>query len=121
MITGNVTDLQACVGVVLRLPERPDIEIEFVVDTGFAGTLTLPASAVAALGLPFLQEMVANLADGTNVRADVHTATIVREGVEYEVAVLAMGTRPLLGTALLAGRELVAQFTENGLVTIDDL
>ena len=121
MISGNVVDLQAQVGIVFRLLDQRDIEIQFVVDTGFAGSLTLPPAAISALGLPFLQEMVANLADDTNTRVDVHVATIVLDGNEYEVAVLAMGTRPLLGTALLAGKERVVQFTQHGLVTIDDL
>jgi len=121
MIQGQVTRLQAQVGVVFRLQNRPDIEIEFVVDTGFEGALTLPPAAVAALGLPFFQEMNANLANDISVRADVHVATIIREGQEIEVLVLSMGRRPLLGTALLAGKELVVQFIENGIVIIDDL
>jgi hypothetical protein len=35
--------------------------------------------------------------------------------------VLAMGRRPLLGTALLDECQLLAQFTEGGAVTIDEL
>ncbi len=35
--------------------------------------------------------------------------------------VLATGKRPLLGTALLDGYELVIQFIEGGLVIIDEL
>lgn len=121
MTHGRVSGLQAQVGVVFRLPNRPDVEIEFVVDTGFEGALTLPAAAVAALGLPFFQEMNANLANDVSVRADVHVATIVWQGRQMDALVLAMGRRPLLGTALLAGRELVAQFVDRGLVTIDDI
>jgi predicted aspartyl protease len=30
------------------------MEIEFVVDTGFEGALSLPIDAITALGLPFL-------------------------------------------------------------------
>ena len=37
------------------------------------------------------------------------------------VNVLATGERPLLGTALLKGNELVVQFEESGLVTIEPL
>lgn len=61
MIHGIVLDMQARVNVVFRLPNRPDLEIEFVVDTGFAGTLVLPAAATAKLGLPYLQEDSAQL------------------------------------------------------------
>jgi predicted aspartyl protease len=55
MTVGTVHDLQARVNVVFRLPGRPDLAIECVVDTGFAGALTLPPSAVTALGLPFFR------------------------------------------------------------------
>jgi len=40
MIQETVVGLQILVGVVFRLPNRPDIEIEFVVDTGFEGALS---------------------------------------------------------------------------------
>jgi clan AA aspartic protease len=121
VINGAVLDLQARVNVAFRRPNVPDVEIEFVVDTGFAGALVLPVVATELLGLPYLQEMVANLANDDPVKTDVHIATIVLDGQVRQVAVLAMGKRPLLGTALLADKELVAQFVENGLVTIDNL
>jgi len=107
--------------VVFRLPGRPNLILECVVDTGFARALTLPPHAVAALGLPFFQEIDANLANDANVKTAVHVATILWEGREVEVAVLAMGRRPLLGTALLDGAELVVQFTEGGLMTVNAL
>jgi clan AA aspartic protease len=121
MITGTVVGLRMLVGVPLRLPNQPDIIIECVVDTGFEGALALPPDAVAVLGLPFYQEIYANLADNSDVSVDAHRATIVWKGHELDVAVLAMGRRPLLGTALLAGKELVAQFVDNGPVTVDDI
>lgn len=62
--------------------------------------------------------MEANLANDILIRTDVHVATIVWEGREIDVLVLAMGRRPLLGTALLAGKELLAQFVDDGLVTM---
>lgn len=96
MITGRVEEFQALVGVTFRLPNKPDIEIEFVVDTGFEGAITMPLDAVLALGLPFLQEMNANLANNESVRADVHVATVVWDGKPMDVPVLAIGRRPLL-------------------------
>ncbi len=51
----------------------------------------------------------------------VYAATIVWNGAEREVRVLATGRRPLLGTATLDGQEFVAQFTEGGLATVEDL
>jgi clan AA aspartic protease len=118
VISGSVTSLQACIEVAIRLPGRPDLRIEFVIDTGFAGALTLPAPAITALGLPFFQQIDASLADDASIKADAHLATIVWDGVETDVAVLAMGRRPLLGTALLAGYRLTADFQDGGSVSL---
>jgi clan AA aspartic protease len=118
MMQGLVTGLQARMGVVFRLPNQPDLTIEFVVDTGFEGALTLPLGAVAALGLPWFGGIYANLADGSDTRVDVYEATILWNGQEVAVAVLAMGQRPLLGTALLAGFNLNADFVDNGALAI---
>jgi hypothetical protein len=51
----------------------------------------------------------------------VHEALILWNDAERRVHVLATGNRPLIGTALLDGCELVVQFTEGGLVTVDEL
>ena len=121
MIQGKVTNLQAEVEVIFILPGRPNLRIVFVVDTGFAGALTLPDTVIAALQMPFLQEMTANLADDNSVKTDVHIASILWNGQQRNVAVLAMGRRPLLGTALLAGNQLVSNFVDGGLVLIEDI
>lgn len=118
MTQGIVRDLQARVQVVFQLPGRPNLAIQCVVDTGYAGALTLSSDAIAALGLPFFQEIDANLANDADVKTVVHIATIIWEGHELEVAVLALGRRPLLGTALLDGKRLCADFTEGGEVNI---
>ena len=56
MMQGIVRAAQATVAVVFRLPNLPDFTIECVVDTGFAGALTLPSEAVQTLGLPFFNQ-----------------------------------------------------------------
>lgn len=119
MITGRIRQLHALLPITFRLANQPDFAVEFVVDTGFTGFLTLPPAAVAALHLPYLEDTLANLATDEQVGLPVHAATIVWDGVERDVRVLAMGRRPLLGTALLDGRELVAQFWDSGLVSLD--
>ncbi len=121
MTHGLVQDLQARMDVVFRLPGQPNLVIECVVDTGFAGALTLSPEAVDALGLPFFQKIEANLANDADVRTAVHIATIVWQGRELEVAVLAMGRRPLLGTALLDGNHLSADFIDDGEVLIEEI
>jgi clan AA aspartic protease len=118
VIHGYVVGLQPCVNVTFRRVGQPDITIEFVVDTGFEGALVLPDAAVAALGLPVHQRVISKLADGSRRMTDVYRTTIDWDGAVLDVAVLAMGDRPLLGTALLAGYNLSADFVAGGDVRI---
>lgn len=121
MISGTVTDRQAIVSLTFLLVNGSTLPIEFVIDTGFTDHLCLPPEAVNLLRLPFLYNLSANLADNSSVFLSVHQATIFWEGAERAVRVLATGRRPLISTALLNEQELVIQFTEDGLVTIDEL
>jgi clan AA aspartic protease len=120
MMTGQVSGRRALVLVTFRLSGHPDLVIEFVVDTGFAGFLTLPLAAVLTMGLPYQHHTPAGLADDSQVQIPVYEAVIVWEGVERAVRVLAMGKRPLLGTALLDDRELRVIFREGSAVTIGE-
>ncbi len=121
MISGRVEKGHALLPVTLRVPNQPGLVIDFVVDTGFTDALCLPLDAVLALGLPYKFDFPARLADGSEVQLPAHEATIVWNGVEQTIYLLATGNRPLIGTALLDGAELVIQFTEGGLVTVDEL
>ena len=107
--------------ITFRLPEQPNLEIEYVVDTGFVGYLTLPLAAVLAMNLPFIRRMPANLADDSTILVEVYAAIILWNGEEQEVEVLATGKRPLVGTLLLDGSELNVQFAEGGLVSVNRL
>ena len=121
MIKGSVDGLQARLDVTFRFLDKPAVTIEFVVDTGFQGELTLPQAAVQALGLPYIQEMSSNLANDSSVKTDSHVATIVWNGYEKDVLVLALGRRPLLGTALLENMNLNVDFVDGGLVRIESV
>jgi clan AA aspartic protease len=121
VIHGTVVGLQAQVNLIVCLPSQQRVEIECVVDTGFAGALTLPPDVVADLGLPFVIRMNPNLADDSKVMTPIHRATIIWHGVEQDVAVLAMGRRPLLGTALLEDSNLNIDFYEGGPIIVDEL
>ncbi len=117
-MNGYVSGQQPCLDVVLLLQGR-QIKIQFVVDTGFDGALTLPAQAIAALNLSFYQRISANLADDSNFMVDVYRATILWHGQTLDVAVLAMGQRPLLGTSLLNGSDLHIHFEDGGPLTLN--
>src|SRR5581483_50684 len=75
MMTGRVEALHALLPITFRLPGQPDISIEFVVDTGFTGALTLPLPAVTALKLLYSEETYANLATDQDVALPVYEAT----------------------------------------------
>ncbi len=120
MITGRVENRQALIPITYRLPGQPDLVIEHVVDTGFTGQLTLPAPAVTKMGLPFAHSRGVKLANDSSEEVPFHRATIVWEGQESVVEVIATGTRPLFGTALMDRKELVIQFDNNGLMSLDD-
>lgn len=117
-MTGSVHNRHALLAVTFRLVNQPDRSVDFI---GFTGFLTLPLAAAVAMGLRFIHRIPIHLADDSRVEVAVYTAVILWNGAEQEVRVLATGARPLLGTSLLEGQELVAQFTEGGLVTVDDL
>jgi clan AA aspartic protease len=121
LISGIVTDRHATVALTFLLPNGSSIPIEFVIDTGFTGELCLPLEAVSLMGLTFRHDTFANLADNSEVSLPIHEAIVLWDGMERDVLVVANGRRPLLGTALLDEQELVIQFIEGGLVTIDEL
>ena len=67
MINGHVVAHRVLVNVPLRAQNQAEVEVAFVIDTGFTGFLTLPPAIVAALNLPFLRRISASLADGSKI------------------------------------------------------
>jgi clan AA aspartic protease len=121
VINGSVVGLQAQIGVIFCLLGSPNLEIKCVIDTGFEGFLTLPVAAVTTLGLNYITRINANLADNSNIATDVYLATILWNGTERDVPVLAMGRRPLVGTALLEDYHLGVDFHDGGTVAIKQI
>jgi clan AA aspartic protease len=118
LIKGSIVHRRPALPIILRLPHVPDLKIEAVVDTGFNGFLALPISVVSALQLPFLNYFDASLADGSRIRLTVHAALLVWDGNERDVEVLATGTEPLIGTALLYDHDIHIQLKDNGRVFV---
>ncbi|XHX76226.1 MAG: clan AA aspartic protease [Stenomitos frigidus ULC029] len=108
-------------GIILYALDRAKVEIECVVDTGFEGFFTLPTAIIADLGLPYIAPIDANLADNSRITTNVHQGTILWHGVERSIPVLAVGRRPLLGTALLEDYHLSIDFCEGGTVLVDEI
>ncbi len=121
MTSGRIEQLHLLLPVAFILPNQPDFMLDFVVDTGFTGYLSLPLRAVDAMQLPYLEDIPATLADDTDVNMAVHLGRIRWNGGERDVRILAGVRRPLLGTALLAGHEMLAQFQDGGTLTLTSL
>jgi predicted aspartyl protease len=78
----------------VRAPDGQEHEIETVLDTGFTGVLTHPPMAIAALSLPYIRPQPATLADGSPIMLALHELTLLWDGEERQVEVLAMEGTP---------------------------
>ena len=78
MIEGAVNiAYEAVIPLPLPGPEGLARDIEAVVDTGYSGFLTLPATLVTELRLPFAYVGWAFLANDDEVSFDVHEVTVL--------------------------------------------
>jgi clan AA aspartic protease len=120
MIVGSVNVRHE---LVIRLPVRnaagQEQEIEAILDTGFSGSMTLPPVAITNLGLIWLSQEDAILANGTVVQVDIYAATIIWDGVARPILVQAVDAPPLLGMSLLIGYDLRVRVAVGGLVEIE--
>jgi clan AA aspartic protease len=118
MLLGVVRDHLA--RVTLTLPGLMGaISVEFILDTGFDGDLTLPSSVLRQLDARPLFTSLRALGDGTLVECPVYQIEMEWNDVPRTVDILALEHNPLLGTMLLEGCRLDIDLTENGEVIIE--
>jgi predicted aspartyl protease len=108
--------------IVLTLPGYSgEFDVEFIVDTGFEGDLTLPPAMARQLGpVPdgFTERM---LADGSLHQCPLYAISLDGMDSPNEFEVLVLGVRPLLGTVFLADKLITIEATEGGDVTIEEM
>lgn len=122
MIIGSVNPRRhSLVTLVVRGPALQESSVEFLLDTGFNGALSLPAATVASLGLAPRDKAITTLADGSRVEVTLYRAQILWNGVERPATVVASGNQPLLGTSLLLGHRLTIDLVDGGRVIIEPL
>lgn len=120
MIRGEVNAAyEAVIPVTLRAANGQDRNFEAVIDTGFSGYLTLNPVDIAALQLPFQQRQTFLLGDNRQVEFDIYLATIIWDGSEIEIAVLASNSGTLVGMKLLRGYHLFVEVVDGGEVRIE--
>ncbi len=95
--------------------------VEAIIDTGFNGYLTLPASVITDLELPWLYRHHGELADGSIQIFDVYEAKIVWNGAPRSVEPESVNANPLVGMSLLLDHELRIEVRENGRAEITPL
>jgi clan AA aspartic protease len=119
MISGVVSaSREATVRLVLYTPDGRDLEVEFVIDTGFNGWLSLPSALVSQLDLPWRRRGRAELADGSGIVFDIYATKVVWNGKMREVSVDEIDSTPLIGMSLLDRHELTIQVWPTGNVSI---
>lgn len=96
-----------------------DFNIEFVVDTGFEGDLTLPAKEARRLGERLTDFTDRRLADGSVIFCPVYS--IEMDERDEIIEVLILPGEPLMGTNFLKNQHLHIEMTEGGAVYAEEL
>ena len=119
MITGLVNDnLEATVRLVVAGPDGQTNQITAVIDTGYNGALSLPFGIVSVLSLPQSASREVTLGDASRRFFDYYNSEVVWDGHPHRVRVLCVEGDPLIGTGLLAGYKMDADFVPGGLVLL---
>ena len=101
--------------------ERPDGELrqcDFILDTGFTGSLVLPESVIAEMGLIRLGSETVVLGSGEEHSFDYYVARIIWQGQLRRTDIYRSIGQPLLGMELLEGAQVAVDAWEDGAVTV---
>lgn len=96
------------------LPET----FEAVVDTGFTDFVTLPARVIDRLSLTPAAPLEGMLADGSIIEVMLFRASVLWDGVQRAVFVVAAEGKILVGMSLLYGYDFLMQTMDGGAVRI---
>ena len=109
--------------VTLSLPDADGdlVDVEFIVDTGFEGYLTLPVRVLQRLDATSSGTQTSMMADGSFRSAPLYEMTIDWLDATASVEALVLEGNPLLGTALLENCRLTIDAIEGGEVTIEEM
>jgi clan AA aspartic protease len=104
----------------LELPGTDGIfDVEFIIDTGFDGELSLPFRLARQLDAPLSGQATFIMANGTQRQCPYCEPVIEWAEEPRIVEVLVIEGNPLLGTQLLQDTVLHVEIMESGLVEID--
>ena len=90
-----------------------------IVDTGFTGQLTLPATHCTVLGLEYDRKTYTMFGNASIEDIDVYRANVFWDGSWQTVSVLATGTEVLIGMNMLRGSSVCFDAVDMGAIEIE--
>ena len=121
MIEGFVDETGAIIVPIFVVGAPPDLAQTAMLDTGFNGTLTLPASVVRKLDLVQSGVVQSMLADGSIITALLFYADVSWHGAARTIEVQESEGPVLLGMNMLGGSRLLVDAIPDGRVEITAL
>ncbi|MCU0569986.1 MAG: clan AA aspartic protease [Oculatellaceae cyanobacterium Prado106] len=120
MMFGAVNnDCEAIIKVAVGRIGSPKIAVNAVIDTGFTSFLSLPLSIITELDLTWHYRDVGTLGDGSEIVFELYKASVIWDGQNKLIDVVASDAEPLVGMGLLYGFKLQVEAVEGGRVTVE--
>jgi clan AA aspartic protease len=120
MMFGAVNDhCEAIIKVAVGRIDSPKIAVDAAIDTGFTSFLSLPLSIITELDLTWHYRDVGTLGDGSEIVFELYKASVIWDGQNKLIDVVASEADPLVGMGLLYGFKLQVEAVEGGRVTIE--
>jgi clan AA aspartic protease len=113
--------LEATIPLTIFGPSGQQLMVAAVIDTGYNGDLCLPLSMVTLLALPPLAPKPVKLGDDSWKTLPFYRAEIDWSGGRPPIRVLCVEGDPLVGTRLLRGHRMEADFVDGGPVLLRPL
>jgi len=106
--------------VTLALPgRRGTMYVEFILDTGFEGELSVPGHVMRELDSELRASHLFLMADGSDRRAKQYRLSMDWNEEERRTEIIELEGRPLLGNLLLEGCSVHMDMVDGGEVTIE--
>ncbi len=120
MIFGHVRDKFARLTLPLPGQEEP-LTVEFILDTGFKGYLSLPQAAINALDAVYLGDRPVAFADGVIRTRPFYQIMLEWQEETHPIEIIALDGKPLLGVELIEGSILQVEMRDGGEVSVEPL
>ena len=121
MASGAVRNLVPVVPVAVLDRSGSPQQFQAVLDTGFAGAISLPRPSIERFGLANPRQEPVTLANGETQDSYIYRATAIWDGERYAVSVYELGREPFIGMELLNGNRLTMDVHEDGPISIEPL